>query len=460
MIRTHGPHLRNAMPEANFDHLSTMRKDAESIFSAGVKAVTGDRAIFQHCRMEGSVFHACDLCFDLNRFDRIWVAGAGKASAPLADALEKQINGKIAGGVVSVKHGHGVQLEKIRTIEAGHPVFDRNSVLAAEEILSLATSAGPEDLVIFLLSGGASALMAKPAPPVTPTEKQDAVRQLLLCGADITEINTIRKHLSTVKGGRIARAACPATLLTLIISDVVGDRLDVIGSGPTVPDASTYADCLHIIQHYGLAGTLAENIISILKNGASGSQAETPRADDPVFEKSYARIIAANGTALEAAREKAASLGYNTIILSSMVEGDTRAAARLLSSIAKEANLSGNPVRPPACILSGGETTVVVKGNGKGGRNQEFALEAALDIAGMENTVVLCGGTDGTDGPTDAAGGIVDGQTIERAENQGIDAESCLENNDSYHFLQQTGDLLVTGPTGTNVMDIRIFLVA
>ncbi len=447
------------MPEANFDHLSTMRRDAESIFSAGVKAVTGDRAIFQHCRMEGSVFHACGICFDLNRFDRIWVAGAGKASAPMADAIEKQINEKIAGGVVSVKRGHDLQLEKIRTIEAGHPVFDHNSVLAAEEILSLATSAGPEDLVIFLLSGGGSALMAKPAPPVTPAEKQEAVKHLLLCGADIHEINAIRKHISVVKGGRLARAAYPATLLTLIVSDVVGDRLDVIGSGPTVPDASTYADCLRIIQHYGLSGKLAENIVSILENGASGSRSETPRADDPVFEKSYARIVAANGTALEAARGKAASLGYNTIILSSMIEGDTRAAARLLSSVAKEAKKSGNPVRPPACILSGGETTVVVKGAGKGGRNQEFALEAALDIAGMENTVVLCGGTDGTDGPTDAAGGIVDGQTIQRAEKQGINAETFLENNDSYHFLQRTGDLFVTGPTGTNVMDLRIFLV-
>ncbi len=437
-----------------------MRRDAESIFSAGVKSVTGNRAVFQHCRMDGSVLHACDLSFDLNRFHRIWVAGAGKASAPMADAIGKRINKKIAGGLVSVKHGHGLRLEKIRTIEAGHPVFDGNSVRAAEEILSLATSAGPEDLVLFLLSGGGSALMAKPTPPVTPAEKQNAVKQLLLCGADINDINTIRKHISVVKGGRLAQAAYPATMLTLIISDVVGDRLDVIGSGPTVPDTSTYADCLRIIQNYGLSNKLAPSIVSRLENGATGALPETPRTDDPVFEKSYARIVAANGTALKAAREKAESLGYNTIVLSSMIEGDTRAAARLLSAVAKEVKRSGNPVRPPACILSGGETTVVVKGNGKGGRNQEFALEAALDMAGMKHTVVLCGGTDGTDGPTDAAGGLVDGQTIRRAENQGIDAKSTLENNDAYHFLQQTGDLLITGPTGTNVMDLRIFLVA
>ncbi len=440
-------------------HLSTLRKDAVSIFAAGVDAVKGDKAVFRHCRMAGSVFHACDLSFDLNRFDRVFVAGAGKASAPMAHAVEKLLGERISEGVISVKHGHGMPLEKIRTIEAGHPVFDAASVGAAEEILSTLTSAGPDDLVIFLLSGGGSALLAMPAPPVTLAEKQAAIKELLTCGADIHAINTIRKHISAVKGGRLARAAHPAALLTLIISDVVGDSLDIIGSGPTVPDSGTYADCMQIIRHHELSGKLPQSILSMLEKGAAGNLPETPRPDDPAFSESYARIIAANGTALKAARAKAAALGYHATVLSSMIEGDTRAAAHFLSAIAKEIKKSGNPVPPPACILSGGETTVMVKGSGKGGRSQEFALAAAFEIEGMEKTVVLCGGTDGTDGPTDAAGGLVDGHTIGRAAARGLDAASYLENNDAYHLLEKTGDLLITGPTGTNVMDLRVFLV-
>lgn len=445
------------MPDANIT--SKMRKDAESIFCAGIDAVTGRNSVSHHCRLDGTIFHVSDLSFDLKQFHRIYIVGAGKAAAPMADAMETILGDKVAGGIISVKYGHGNHLRKTRIIEAGHPVFDQNSVLAAEAIMSMITSAGPDDLVLFLLSGGASALVAKPAPPITLAEKQEAIQRLLLCGADIDAINTIRKHISLIKGGRLAQASYPATLLTLIISDVVGDKLNIIGSGPTVPDTGTYADCLDIVKKYRLSDKLPATIISHLEDGAKGRLPETPRSDDLSFSKAHARIIAANTTALEAARKKAESLGYNTLLLSSMIEGDTRAAACLLSSVAKEVKKSGNPVRPPACLLSGGETTVMVAGAGKGGRNQEFALASAVEIAGMKNTVVLCGGTDGTDGPTDAAGGIVDGQTIQKAAKNGIDGKAFLENNDSYHFLGRTGDLLVTGPTGTNVMDLRIFLV-
>lgn len=448
------------MSETASTILSTMRGDATAIFYAATNAVNGSRTVFQHCRMDGDIFHAQDLSFNLKHFDRILVAGAGKASAPMADAIEKLAGGRISGGVISVKYGHGKCLENIRVIEAGHPVFDQNSVAAAEAIMSTAASAGNRDLVIFLLSGGGSALMAQPAPPLTLSEKQAAVKQLLLSGADIESFNTVRKHLSLIKGGWLAKAAYPATLLTLIISDVVGDKPDIIASGPTVPDTGTYENCLQIVKQYRLSDTLPPGIIKRLKDGAAGKLPETPRKDDPVFEKTHTRIIAANRTALEAARIKAASLGYNTIILSSQIEGNTRHAARLLSSVAKEVKKSGNPIRPPACILSGGETTVVVSGDGKGGRNQEFALASAFEIAGMDRTVVLGGGTDGTDGPTDAAGGIVDGDTIRKARKRGINAENYLSRNDSYRFLDRTGNLLVTGPTDTNVMDIHVFLIA
>ena len=444
----------------NPETLSYLRRDAELIFSAGTEAVKGDQAIRQHVRTDASGLHIDELVFDINRFENIWITGAGKASAAMADAIEKQLGDKIKGGVISVKYGHGLKLEKIRTIEAGHPVFDQNSVTAAEEIMSVARSANAEDMVIFLLSGGGSALMANPVPPLTMDEKQDAIKTLLLSGADIDSINTIRKHISAIKGGQLAAAAYPANLITLIISDVVGDKLDAIGSGPTVPDTSTYGDCLQIVEKYNLSGKLPAKIMARLTDGAAGKLPETPRANDPVFATSHARVIADNGLALAAARKRAASLGYNTVILSSSIEGDTGAAAKMLSSIAIEVKKSGNPVPAPACILSGGETTVAVTGDGQGGRNQEFALASAFEIAGRGNIVVLCGGTDGTDGPTDAAGGITDSTTILNAREKGICAETFLNNNDSYNFLNRTGELLVTGPTNTNVMDLRIFLVA
>jgi len=448
------------MTESNFDVLPKLRKDAIAVFSAGIDAVRGDHAVSSHCRIDGNVLHIDDSHFNLDRFERIFVTGAGKATAHMARAMETLLGDKIAGGVIGVKYGHGQNLKKIRVMEGGHPVFDQNSVKNAEAIVSMAENAGADDLVIFLLSGGASALMAKPAHPITIDEKQEAVKQLLSCGADIDAINTIRKHISLVKGGRLAEATYPATLLTLVISDVVGDPLDVIGSGPTVPDTTTYGDCLRIIERFGLSTHFPESIRERLEAGAAGRLPETPRADDRTFSRTRNHIIAANAMALKAARMKAESLGYNTVVLSSTIEGDTRAAARVLSSVAKEVKKTGNPAPPPACLLSGGETTVVVSGGGKGGRNQEFALSAAFEIAGTDNLVVLAGGTDGTDGPTDAAGGIVDGETVSGSQKKGIDAESHLARNDSYHFLSRTGELLVTGPTGTNVMDMHIFLVA
>jgi glycerate 2-kinase len=283
-------------------------------------------------------------------------------------------------------------------------------------------------------------LLPAPLPPITLAEKQEITRQLLACGATIHEINAVRKHLSAIKGGRLAKLAAPARVLTLALSDVVGDQLDVIGSGPTAPDASTFEDALGVLVKYGLKMQIPRN--------------ETPKPGDPLFERVENIIVGSNQKSMEAAAAKAKALGYRTMILASTLEGETRDVGRAHAAIARQIRVNGQPIRPPACVISGGETTVTIRGKGKGGRNQEFALAAAIDIAGLEGTLVLSGGTDGTDGPTDAAGALADGQTFERS-----DARKALAENDSYSFFEQLGDLIKTGATGTNVMDVHVILV-
>ncbi|MBW2740433.1 MAG: DUF4147 domain-containing protein, partial [Deltaproteobacteria bacterium] len=299
-----------------------------------------------------------------------------------------------------------------------------------------------------------------PYKGLTLKDKQETIKKLLACGASIHEINAIRKHTSMIKGGRLAIAAHPATLVSLILSDVVGDDLDVISSGPTVADSTTYIDCIKIFGKYDIIKKLPENIINHIKAGVSGKVPESPKTGDPVFEKTYNLVTGSNMEAMIAAKQHAEGLGYKTIVLSSMIEGETREVAKVHGAIAKEIIKTGNPLPPPACILSGGETTVTLKGKGLGGRNQEFSLAAAIDIAGTDSIVVLSGGTDGTDGPTDAAGAIADNNTFKKAKDMRIDPYYFLENNDSYHFFKKLDDLLITGPTNTNVMDLRILLVA
>ncbi|MBW2593761.1 MAG: glycerate kinase, partial [Deltaproteobacteria bacterium] len=343
---------------------------------------------------------------------------------------------------------------------AGHPVPDQNGENGALAISAMAESAESDDLIICLISGGGSALMPLPAQGLSLADKQKTTGVLLACGAAIHEINTIRKHLSDIKGGMLARAANPATLVSLILSDVVGDDLDVIASGPCVPDSSTFADCMDIITGYGIEEHLPETVAVHLKAGLSGQIPETPKAGDSAFEKTRNLIIGRNIDAVNAAKSAAKNLGYHTLILSSMIEGETRDVARVHGAIAREVVKTGNPMPPPLCILSGGETTVTIKGRGLGGRNQEFALAAAMDIAGYENITVLSGGTDGTDGPTDAAGAVADGTTIARAGALGLAPHQYLSNNDAYHFFEPLGDLIKTGPTNTNVMDLRIILIS
>ncbi|MCF8111330.1 MAG: glycerate kinase [Desulfobacteraceae bacterium] len=436
-----------------------MHKLAEDILHAALNAVNAKNCVAAHLTRTGNRLLAGKKEFDLSGFENIHVIGAGKATAHMAAAVESILEDRITSGIITVKYDHTVPLKIIRTIEAGHPVPDENGVRGAHLILETAKKAGEKDLVICLLSGGGSALMPLAAPGLSLAEKQETIRHLLACGAAIEEINAIRKHLSAIKGGQLAKAAAPATMITLIVSDVVGDKLDVIASGPTVEDTSTFALCLEIIKKYELAGRLPEPAVKRIRQGANHRVAETPKPGELNRDKLFNLIVAGNFAALCAAAGHARLLGYNTLILSSMIEGYTTETARFHAAIAKQVSDTSHPAAPPACIISGGETTVRIQGNGLGGRNQEFCLATAIEIQNHGNIVILCAGTDGTDGPTDAAGAIVDSGTIRRAAELGLDAKDFLMKNDSYHFFKQTGELLVTGPTGTNVMDMRIMLI-
>jgi hydroxypyruvate reductase len=325
--------------------------------------------------------------------------------------------------------------------------------------VDIASSAGEKDLVLCLVSGGGSALLPLPVEGVNLQEKQETTKALLACGATIHEVNAVRKHMSRVKGGGLARAMHPATLISLILSDVIGDDLDVIASGPTVPDLSSFQDCMNILNKYGIRDMIPETVLTHIQKGIEGRVPETPKSGDPVFTNTESVIIASNLACVLAAEEKAQNLGYYTLVLSTMIEGETREVAGVHIAIAKEILKTGRPVSPPACVLSGGETTVTITGRGLGGRNQEFVLAGAMALNGGEGIVVLSAGTDGTDGPTDAAGAIADGQTIQRAEGLGLKPSDFLSKNDSYHFFQKLEDLVKTGPTNTNVMDLRILLV-
>jgi glycerate 2-kinase len=425
-----------------------MRGRALRIFQAALKAAAPAEAVLRHVTVDASTLIAGGQRYRLSKFQHIYVIGAGKASAQMARAVERLLGARVSGGEINVKDGHGAKLHRVRINECGHPVPDRRGVAGARRIAQIASQAGPDDLIVCLISGGASALLPFPAPPITLAEKQKTTRLLLHSGASIHEMNCVRKHISRIKGGQLARMAYPATLLTLILSDVMGDDLDVIGSGPTVPDRSTVADARAILEKYGIPSQLLT------------AAEETPKPGDKIFDKTRNVIVGSNALAVDAAAEEARRLGFHTLVLSTFVEGEAREVARVHAAIAKEIRASGRPVPRPACVISGGETTVIVRGKGLGGRNQEFALAAAIDIAGLpDDILILSAGTDGTDGPTDAAGAIVDSATLDRAQALGLDAAAFLRNNDSSHFLEATGDLIRTGPTGTNVADIQLILL-
>ena len=436
-----------------------LRRAALGIFTAAVRAVEPGEAVRRHLSRDGSQLHIAQETVDLSQIGKIVVVGCGKAAAPMAAAVEDILGDRIARGVVVTKYGHVQPTWKIHVHEAGHPVPDEAGMAGVQAILDQVRGLGSHDLVLVLISGGGSALTPAPVEGVSLAEKQALTKALLACGADIREMNTLRKHISQFKGGLLARAAQPARVATLILSDIVGDPLDAIASGPTVPDPTTYADALGILDKYRIRGEIPAAIRQRLEAGARGELPETPKPDDSLFARVSNVIVGNNLQALEAARSAARGLGLTPMVLSSSIEGETREIARMHAALAHEVGGSGNPLPPPACLISGGETTVTLRGSGKGGRNQEFVLAAALDIAGLPLAVILSAGTDGTDGPTDAAGAIADGNTCARALAAGLSPRKALDTNDAYPFFEKLGDLIITGPTKTNVMDVRLVVV-
>ena len=452
------------MSSISNDLLGKMRSEAFELFQASLIPVNPYEAVRRFVRIDGNCLllgqeDQPETELNLEKYERIFLVGGGKATAPMAKAMEDLLGEKINKGVINVKYGFTEKLSFTEIIEADHPVPDQNGVKGTKKILSILKDANEKDLVFSLISGGGSALLPKPAGQISLEEKQSITRNLLECGASIDEINTIRKHISDSKGGQMARAAYPATTVNLMLSDVVGDRMDVIASGPFVPDLSSFKHAWRIIKKYELS-EIPESVKEYLENGVENRIPDTPKEGDPIFKDIHNIIIGSNILALVASKKEAEKRGYNTLILSSMIEGETNDVAKVHTAIAKEILKSGNPVPVPACIISGGETTVTIQGKGLGGRNQEFCLTAALEITGLPpRLVILSGGTDGNDGPTDAAGAIVDPMTIKRGKDSGIEALEYLRNNDSYNFFKKTGELLLTGPTNTNVMDVRFILI-
>lgn len=451
-------------PENNFPSPADHEIPA-GIFNAALAAVDPYNAVLNAARVEHGRLQIAGASYDLAAYERIIVVGAGKATGRMASAVEALLGNKISAGLIVVKDGHTAQLKIIEQVEASHPVPNEAGIAGAQRILQLVRGAGEKTLVICLLSGGASALLIAPVADVTLLDKQEATRLLLNAGASINELNAVRKHLSMVKGGRLAQAAFPAQLLTLIISDVIGDALDVIGSGPTSADNSTFAEAWAVIEKFGLRNKLPRRVADYLQRGITGRVPETVKKNDPCLDKTRNVIIAGIRQALAAAADKAARLGFATKTITEALQGEARDAAQFLARAAR-AELDTMQAGERRCLLCGGETTVTVRGTGMGGRNQELALAFALEIEGDSGVSLLSAGTDGSDGPNDAAGALVAGSTASQARELGIDPRTHLDSNDSYAFFRDfdtaTGahSHFKTGPTGTNVMDIQIVLLA
>ena len=420
------------------------------ILSAGLDAADPEEAVRRCVRIEENAVVAGDRRFEA---ERVFVLAAGKAAGAMARAAEELFGERIAGGLIVTRYGHEAASEKLEIIFAGHPEPDEKSVEAARRAAELARSLGGGDLLLALISGGASALLADPAPPIELADLKKLTGALLRSGANISEINTVRKHVSVLKGGGLAKLAAPAPTLVLLLSDVVGDDPSAIASGLTAPDPTTLDDARRVLERYGIEppGSVAEH----LKNAP-----ETPKPGDPVFERVLNLICGSGRHAAGAAVAKARELGYEPMLLSTSITGDARGIASVYAAVIQEVLESGNPLPPPCAVVSGGEATVTVRGDGVGGPNQEFALALAVELDGIGDWAALAADTDGNDGPTDAAGGLVDGATAEAIRSCGTDPEEALANNDAYAALEAGEALLVTGPTGTNVNDLRVALVS
>lgn len=432
-----------------------MNSDAMIIFEAALKAVDPYAAVQAHADRIRTI------CRE-ERLKQIHVVSFGKAAYVMARALADEFPDGIARGIVITKYGHATGKPLPGTFEvheAGHPVPDEKGVAGAVRAVELLRQAGKDTLVVCLISGGGSALLVAPSEGLSLDDKQAMTRILLKAGADIMELNTVRKHLSRVKAGRLAEAARPARVLSLILSDVIGDPVDFIASGPTAPDRTTWAEALDIVTRHDRSGEMPQRIMRILREGAAGRIPDTPKKGDPLFERVENIIVGSNRIATEAARLKALAMGYEPVVLTSELQGEARDAARWLYRQVLESQSCLASGRRKICLIAGGETTVTVRGGGLGGRNTEMALAFAMAIEGTSGITFLSAGTDGTDGPTDAAGAVVDGQSIPKARALGLDPQAFLDDNDSYRFFEKAGGLVKTGPTGTNVMDLQIILI-
>jgi hydroxypyruvate reductase len=436
-----------------------LRRHAAQILGAAVAAADPRAAVLRAVRWDGGSLmiggEPCDLAPD----GRIFVVGAGKASARMASALEAVLGDRIAGGAVTTKYGYLEPLRRIALTEAGHPLPDVAGLQGAGRIADIADSAGRADLVFVLISGGGSALLPMPAEGMTLEEKIATTDLLLRSGATITEVNAVRKHLSRVKGGWLARRAAPAKVVTLILSDVLGNPLDAIASGPTVPDPTTFADAMAVVDRYGLRGALPATVRRHLERGAAGDVPETPKPGDPAFAGARTVVVGDITLAADAAVEQARALGYHVVLSATDTEGEARDVGARFGAQVRDERAAGKSRPWAACLIMGGETTVTVRGTGRGGRNQELALASAEIIADLPQTLVAAFGTDGTDGPTDAAGAMADGTTLARARAMGLDPVAALANNDAYTFFDALGDLIISGPTNTNVNDLWLGLI-
>ena len=437
-----------------------LNNDAYTILNAAIDAVKPSKLIKNQIMLKDNILQIKKQQTDLSQFENIYIIGAGKASAFMAQSLEDILQNRVTSGAVVVKYDHGAPCQKVKIFEGGHPIIDENSLAGTAQILNLVQQAGEKDLVLCLVSGGGSALLEKLSEGISLPDLQKTFNLLLGCGAAIEEINIVRKHLSLVKGGQLARAIAPATCITLIISDVIGDPVESIASGPTAADPTTFQDTWQVIEKYQLTKQLPEALKNYLQRGKEGKIPETLKPGDSIFHKTDNIVLGNNFLALQTGEQTAKELGYNTVILTSQIQGEAREIGKAAASIISEVIASGHPVQRPACFLIGGETTVTLRGEGKGGRNQELVNSALISLKNVTHPYVLIScGTDGTDGPTDVAGGIITHEMWEKAKTLNLKPQEYLDRNDAYHFLEKIDGLIKTGPTGTNVMDIILALI-
>lgn len=440
--------------------LRRLRHDACAILDNALSAVDPKEAVLNALSLNGDLLSYEGGSVDLSKTKKIIVVGGGKAGGLMVKAVEVLLGGRITSGLVNVLKGSedSMKTGRVALKGASHPIPGNEGIRGVDGMLDLTNGLTKNDLVITLISGGGSALMPYPVSGITLKDIQELTSILLKAGANINELNVVRKHISGFKGGQFARHACPARMISLILSDVIGDPLDTIASGPTSPDESTFTEARDVLVRYGLLDTVPENVLSRINGGMNGIYPETPKPTDPIFENVSNLVIANNYMAASAAFSVSEGLGYNSMILSTHIEGEARHVGKMLAGIVREENSRGLPIPTPAAIIVGGETTVTVKGEGKGGRNQEVALGAIHKMNGLRG-VIATFGTDGIDGPTDAAGAIVDGKSLHRALELGLNPKEFLEGNDSYSFFKSMKDLIITGPTGTNVNDLTVLLV-